>query len=171
MTPDWCAEMWIILSNTHVEQCRHVDMWLKKLLRLGKARGVELLEPLAGYGHRISMTISQAAEERWGGAWLPNIPGQYPMSADQIDDIALAHAPPELLEWKTKCEECMGKRMERNDVVPFPLVFPPPARLYNIIGVYKLDAHVFNQEVEVPVQKRVFQKAPPLHKRKGGPWE
>ena len=39
MTPDWCAEIWIILSNTHVEQYRHVDMWLKKMLRLGQARG------------------------------------------------------------------------------------------------------------------------------------
>ena len=59
--------------------------------------------------------------------------------------------------------------MERNDVVPFPLVFPPPAMLYDTIGVYKPDAHVFNLEVEVPVQRRVFQKSPPLQKGKGDP--
>ena len=64
----------------------------------------------------------------------------------------------------------MCKRMDRNDVAPFPLVFPPPARgLYDCIGVYKPDAHVFNLEVEVPVQRRVFQKAPTLQKRKGDP--
>ena len=44
MTPEWCAEMWGILSNMYAEQYEHADMWLKELLRLGKARGFQVLE-------------------------------------------------------------------------------------------------------------------------------
>ena len=66
MTPEWCEEMTTILRNTHLRHFLHADMWLKQLKRHGKDESFELLRPLAGYGHRISMTISRTDKPRWG---------------------------------------------------------------------------------------------------------
>ena len=38
--------MSIILENTHLRQFKHADMWLKDLMRLGKAEGFKLLTAL-----------------------------------------------------------------------------------------------------------------------------
>ena len=75
MTPDWCEEMSFIMLNTHFQHFQHVDMWLSDLIRRQKARGFQLLEPLAGYGHRVSMSESAGTSSKFGGAWLPQIPG------------------------------------------------------------------------------------------------
>lgn len=167
MTPEWCAQMWIVLANLHVEQYQHADMWLQGLLRQGKARGVQTLEALGGFGHGASMTISQGpTEQRWGGPWLPNVPGEPPLSDDDIDEFALQYASAEVREWKHLCEVSNGQRLKRNDVALFPLVLPEPrSGLYEELGVYRRSAgaaHLFNLERAVPLQDATFSNPPQL---------
>ena len=92
MIPDWCQEMSIILMNTHLPNLQHVDMWLRDMIRQRKAQGFQLLEPLAGYGHRVSMSESSGTSSKFGGAWLPQIFGERRVAETRIDELAVEHA-------------------------------------------------------------------------------
>ena len=48
MTPAWCEEIGALLENTNFEQYQHVDIWLGRLLRQEKARGLVLYPVWAG---------------------------------------------------------------------------------------------------------------------------
>ena len=102
---------------------------------------------------------------RWGGAWLPHRPHARPLRPEEIDDLALESAPPEVRAWLAACEKHMGRRLKRNDVVPFDLPLPiPPAELCEDLGVYRRSdagAIEFTREQRIPMRVDVFRKPQP----------
>jgi hypothetical protein len=79
-------ELAIVLENMHPESFEHFDLWLKKRLKNNLPAAIHLCKPLAGYGHRMSLTSRQGPV--FGGAWLPS---QY---VGQNTDVAAFEGSP-----------------------------------------------------------------------------
>ena len=99
---------------------------------------------------------------------MPHRPDAHPLKPEDMDRLALDYAPPEVWAWVRRCEEHMGKRLERNDVVPFDLDLPvPPPEWYDDMGVYRRsdtgdsNAQEFTLEQRIPMRVDVFQKPQP----------
>ena len=70
VTYPWCQKLAFILENTPLDACGHLDLWLGRSNKQKPPQpGIVLVEPLAGYGHRVSDTSTRGPV--FGGAWLP----------------------------------------------------------------------------------------------------
>ena len=177
MMPEWCEEMSVILRNTNFQNYQHIDMWLAGFLREHKARGFRLFSVLAGYNHRISMSESKEEEMKFGGMFVPPVPGGRPMTEDQIDENAYMWAPRGIREWVEECTLELRRRPKRLDVVKTQLdIDHPLTESYDHIGVYTERAegeagtateatYQLVVEVPMPVDAHIEVKRPPRTKR------
>ena len=99
---------------------------------------------------------------------MPHRPHARPLRPEELDHLALDYAPPEVRDWVAECEQYMGKRLERNDVVPFDSHLPvPPPELYEDMGVCRrsdvgeFNAEEFTLEQRIPMRVDVFRKPQP----------
>ena len=137
MTPQWCERQAIIFENLHVSRFWHVDRWLADRVAKGEEKELQILNPLAGYGHRMSQTQGQAGS-RFGGAWLPPPPDKPNHSFEEREARALAMSPEFVRDWATACKR-QNPTIARGDVAPYVLTLPkvPPAARGEC-GVYSL---------------------------------
>ena len=84
VSPSWVRAMTVVMENTRSAQLKHFDLWLKDRRRAGLQPSLDLLRPLAGYGHRQSSTCGSGAG--FGGAWIPT-------STDSVADCLRAQWP------------------------------------------------------------------------------
>ena len=83
------------------------------------------------------MSESKEEEMKFGGMFVPPVPGGRPMTEDQIDEYAYSWAPRGIRGWVEACTLELGRRPKRLDVVKTPLVLDHPwTESYDHIGVY-----------------------------------
>eukprot|EP00959_Pyramimonas_sp_CCMP1952_P463109 9484351-Pyramimonas_sp.AAC.1 len=134
--PSWCEAMQVVLENTRSAQLKHFDLWLKDRRRSGAKPSVDLLPPLAGYGHRQSLTNRR--ETVFGGAWVPSRPeldDRFDMDSYVLDNTA-----PLVKNWVRACQD-QNPKVSRGEVVPCVLDLPrAPAGAYQAFGMYAVKA-------------------------------
>ena len=143
--------------NMHIQQFVHFDNWLARRVRLGHEQDLKLLQPLAGFAHRMSQAQDRS-EPRFGGAWLPPPPGRSSLCPDKLDELALAMSAPLVRDWVRQCRMLAG-RVVRGDKPPVALELPfEDMSRYGELGVYVIVQGVPTLTLGVPLQVDMFSK-------------
>jgi hypothetical protein len=139
VTARWCHVLNIVLGNMRTEEFEHFDLWLKKRLQHNLEPGLHLCHPLAGYGHRMSLTSRRGPV--FGGAWLPSQTDGQSTDSDAFDGSPLA-----MRLWVIACRD-QAPNIKRGDLAPCALECPA---LYNggtPIGVWEFSSEWLNESI------------------------
>ncbi len=161
--------MSVVLDNMHFTRYKHFDLWLKDRRREKLTPNLDLAEPLAGYGHRQSLT--SRAGPVFGGAWVPfglrpGEPFGLRPGCEQersLEDIILDDTPKLVREWVLKCRRA-NPDVKRGDPVAERLELPvPPPDQVEKYGLYEINPPYMRCSIEVPFEEQtLFERPRPL---------
>ena len=124
--------MSIVMENMNVREFRHFDLWLRDRKARGVAPNIDLALPLAGYGHRMSLTSRKGPV--FGGAWLPM------ESEAQSNAAIMDSSPPAVRAWVEACQR-QRPGIKRGDPAPVQLECPHVSTCENLpCGIYDITA-------------------------------
>ena len=99
VTANWWHQMNIVFENLRQHDFEYLDLWLKNRVERNLDPGLHLCQPLAGYGHSLSLTVRRGYV--FGGVWLPAGVD----ASGNIEEPTLAGSPPEVREWVLRCRQ------------------------------------------------------------------
>jgi hypothetical protein len=137
VTAPWCHVLTIVLENMRPQEFEQFDIW--KRLQTKLEPGLHLCKPLAGYGHRMSLTSRQGPV--FGGAWLPSqAPGQ------NTDSDAFEGSPMAIKIWVLACRDQVPN-IKRGDPAPCALECPALFNAGMPIGVWEFSSEWLNNSI------------------------
>ena len=136
VTAPWCHSLSIVLDNMRPQDFEHFDLWLKKRSKNDLEPGIHLCKPLAGYGHRMSLTSRQGPV--FGGAWLPS-----QAVGQNTDNDAFEGSPLAIRHWVLSCRQQVPG-IKRGDPAPCVLECPELFNAGLTMGVYTFSSEWTN---------------------------